>query len=45
MVAWADANKMNISAPKSTVTLFTPWTKRVNLQLDVKIEGSTVPTC
>ena len=35
MVAWADKNEMSISAPKSSVTLFTPWTKQVNTQLDV----------
>ena len=35
---------MQISAPKSTVTLFTPWTKQVNKQLDVKIDGVAVPT-
>ena len=37
-------DKMSISAPKSSVTLFTPWTKQVNSQLDVTIENIPVPT-
>ena len=44
MVEWTNANEMSISAPKSTVTLFTPWTKQVNSQLDVKIDNVAVPT-
>ena len=44
MVVWADKNEMSISAPKSTVTLFTPWTRQVNAQLDVKVGDETVPT-
>ena len=44
MVDWADKNVMSISAPKSTVTLFTPWTRQVNIQLDVKVGDETVPT-
>ena len=44
MVAWAKENEMTISAPKSTVTVFTSWTKQVNAQLDVEIEGVAVPT-
>ena len=44
MLAWADENEMSISAPKSTATLFTPWTKQVNATLDVRIGGETVPT-
>ena len=43
-VAWAEENEMTISAPKSTVTVFTPWTKQVIAQLDVRINGVTVPT-
>ena len=35
---------MSISAPKSTVTLFTPWTRQVNHQLDVSINQVPVPT-
>ena len=42
--AWAESNEMSISAPKSSATLFTPWTKQVNLQLDVKIDDVVVPT-
>ena len=41
---WSDANSMFVSAPKSTVTLFTPWTKQVDQQLDVSIDGVRVPT-
>ena len=44
MVEWANDNEMSISAPKLTVTLFTPWTRQVNCQLDVKIGGASVPT-
>ena len=44
IVAWATENEMSISAPKSTATLFTPWTKQVNVSLDVKIEDEPVPT-
>ena len=40
---WASQNGMSISAPKSTVTLFTPWTKQVNAQLDVKVGGDPIP--
>ena len=41
---WAVENGMGISAPKSTTTLFTPWTKQVNKQLDVSIDSVLVPT-
>ena len=41
---WAAANDMDISAPKSTATLFTPWTRQVNHQLVVKIGDGDVPT-
>ena len=44
MVRWANENDMLISAPKSSVTLFTPWTRQVNTQLDVKINDNVVPT-
>ena len=35
---------MEISAPKSTVTLFTTWTKQVALSLDVRVSDVVVPT-
>ena len=41
---WAKDNGMGISAQKSTVTLFTPWTKQVNERLDVKIGDEVIPT-
>ena len=41
---WAKENGMVISAQKSTVTLFMPWTKQVNVQLNVSIGGVGVPT-
>ena len=41
---WAVENGMDISAPKSTTTLFTPWSKQVNKQLDVSIDSVPVPT-
>ena len=44
MVEWAVENDMEISAPKSTATLFTPWTKQVNQQLEVKVGAEDVPT-
>ena len=44
MVEWAGKNGMLISAPKSTVTWFTPWTKQVNTQLNVSIDNAPVPT-
>ena len=44
MVEWVGENGMLISAPKSTVTLFTPWTKKVNAQLDFSIDNVPVPT-
>ena len=44
MGLWAEENEMSISAPKSTATLFTPWTKQVNATLDVKIDQEPVPT-
>ena len=43
MVSWAKENDMEISAPKSSVTLLTPWTKQVNATLDVSIDGVPVP--
>ena len=43
-LAWATDNEMTISAQKSTVTVFTPWTKQVNAQLEVKIGDDAVPT-
>ena len=44
MLDWARESDMSISAPKSNVTLFTPWTKQVNASLDVKIGNNAVPT-
>ena len=44
LASWTNANNMLVSAPKSTVTLFTPWTRQVGAQLDVAIEGVPVPT-
>ena len=43
MESWAAENGMAISAPKSTVNLFTPWTAQVNAQLPVQIDGVPVP--
>ena len=44
LVTWTDANNMFVSAPKSTATLFTPWTKQVDQQLNISIKGVQVPT-
>ena len=35
---------MSVSASKSSVTIFTPWTRQVNHQLDVVVDNSLVPT-
>ena len=40
---WADGNGMTVSAQKSSVTLFTPWTKQVNKDLRISIKGTPVP--
>ena len=44
MDAWAKENGMSVSAEKSSVTLFTPWTLQVNHQLDVRLNGVQIPT-
>ena len=44
MDTWAKENGMGVSAEKSSVTLFTPWTKQVNYQLDVKLNGVQIPS-
>ena len=44
LVEWAQANDISISAPKSIITLFTPWTKQVNALIDVQIGDDDVPT-
>ena len=44
LAEWAAENDMSISAPKSSATLFTPWTRQVNATLDVKIGDDPVPT-
>ena len=33
-----------LSAPKSSVSLFTTWTKEVRKVLNVKVEGNIIPT-
>ena len=43
MADWAEGNGMTVSAQKSSVTLFTPWTKQVNEDLQVSIKGTPVP--
>ena len=43
MVKRVSDNHMEISAPKSTSTLFTPWTKQVNVDLGLKLNGVDVP--
>ena len=35
---------LQLSAPKSTATLFTTWTKEVSLELNINISGQTIPT-
>ncbi|KAI5707813.1 hypothetical protein M8J77_010316 [Diaphorina citri] len=41
---WFRERKLELSAEKSTATLFTTWTKEVNTELDIKIEGNKIPT-
>ena len=41
---WTEQNGMEISAAKTTVTLFTPWTAQVNKKLPVGVNGQLVRT-
>ncbi|KAL1445963.1 hypothetical protein WDU94_005493 [Cyamophila willieti] len=41
---WLSERKLELSAEKSTATLFTTWTKEVNTVLEVKVNGQTLPT-
>ena len=43
IIGWTNENGMGISASKSSITLFTPWTKQVNAQLNVSIDNAAVP--
>ena len=43
LATWAETNGMKIAAEKSTVTLFTPWTKQINETLPVFVNGVQVP--
>ena len=43
MSEFLKSNSLLISAPKSTVTLFTPETKQVKYHPDIKIAGSQLP--
>ena len=40
----ADRN-LQLSAPKSTATLFTTWAKETTRELDVRIEDTPIPSC
>ena len=43
LARWTEENCMEISASKSTSTLFTPWSKEVNKDLGIQIGGVDVP--
>ena len=36
--------KLKLSAPKSTATIFTTWTREVRTVLDVEIDDYVIPT-
>jgi hypothetical protein len=40
---WSIANKLSISAAKSTITFFTPWNREVNFHPTVLYEGTPLP--
>ena len=42
--AWFKERKLEISAEKSTATLFTTWSNEVSTVLDIKMDNKTVPT-
>ena len=43
LVDWATTNGLNIAPEKSTVTLFTPWTKQYNTHPQVTLNNELVP--
>ena len=41
---WFKSRKLEISAEKSTATVFTTWSNEVATKLDIKMDGKEVPT-
>jgi hypothetical protein len=41
--SWAESKNLRLAADKSHITLFTPWTKEVNVHPQVTINGSVIP--
>ncbi|KAL1447470.1 hypothetical protein WDU94_012425 [Cyamophila willieti] len=41
---WFNERKLELSAEKSSATLFTTWTLEMNTTLNISINGSTIPT-
>ena len=41
---WLEGRNLSLSLSKSTVTLFTTWTKEVDRQLNVLVAGTPLPT-
>lgn len=41
---WLTNRKLELSPGKSSATLFTTWTKEVNIELDIAINGQKIPT-
>ena len=43
IVEWAERNHLQISSAKSSVTLFTPWTKQFQAHPQVNLHNTTLP--
>lgn len=41
---WLHGRNLQLSPEKSTSTLFTTWTKEVDMQLNITVNGETLPT-
>lgn len=44
VTTWLNKRKLLLSSDKSSATLFTTWTKQVNMELDIHINGQRIPT-
>lgn len=45
LAGWFRERKLEISAEKSTATLFTTWTNEIGTVLPIKMDGKEIPTC
>lgn len=41
---WLKSKHLELSAEKSTATIFTTWTREVNTELDIRVAGNLIPT-